>query len=409
MYNQRTSGRGKSTRNKRVGHSQSNRFRSGPSRFAARKGRAKSQKIDISSFINKSTTAAPLEKLFVVEHSFADFKLNSRLLRSIGQNGYTEPTPIQDKIIPSILEGKDVIGLANTGTGKTAAFLIPLVEKILHNPREQILVVTPTRELALQIEQELQDLTRGMHIYSVPCIGGEYIGIQTRKLRRKTNFIIGTPGRLIDLVKRGTLILNGVYTVVLDEADRMLDMGFINDIKLIMASVPKKRQTLCFSATMSKKIEVLTSDFLRNPRIVSVKITETPNNIQQDIIYVRSSNKVDVLHDLLQKNEFKKVLVFGRTKRGVENLSRTLTRRGIKVESIHSDKSQSQRKRALLNFKKNRIQALVATDVAARGLHIENVTHVINYELPETYDDYIHRIGRTGRGTRRGKDLTFVD
>ena len=413
MYNQRTPVRwayGKSKKNTRFGRSKgSGKFRGGPSQFAARKGRAKSLKLDISSFINK-TAASPIpEKVFVPEHSFADFKLSSPLLRSIEQRGYALPTPIQDKIIPPILQGKDVVGLANTGTGKTAAFLIPLVEKVLQNPHEQILVVLPTRELALQIGQELQSITKHMRIYSVTCVGGEYIGIQIRRLRYKNNFIIGTPGRLIDLVKRRSLILHGVHTIVLDEADRMLDMGFIDAIRLLIADVPKKRQMLCFCATMSKTIEALMDDFLQNPSMVSVKTAVIPENIEQDIVRVRNLNKVDVLHDLLQNSEFKKVLVFGRTKRGVENLSRTLTQRGVKVESIHSDKTQAQRKRALLNFKQNRVQALVATDVAARGLHIDDITHVINYEIPETYDDYIHRIGRTGRGTKRGKALTFVD
>ena len=200
-----------------------------------------------------------------------------------------------------------------------------------------------------------------------------------------------------------------MHTVVLDEADRMLDMGFINDIRFLMARVPTERQTLCFSATMSEKIEELIEDFLKDPSTISVKTAETPENIEQDVIRIRGSSRVDVLYDLLQNNEFKKVLVFGRTKRGVENLSRTLMRRGVKVESIHSDKTHAQRKRALSNFKKNHVQTLVATDVAARGLHIADITHVINYEVPETYDDYVHRIGRTGRGTKRGKALTFVN
>jgi len=337
-----------------------------------------------------------------------DFQLSSALLRSIQQNGYAQPTPIQDKIIPFILRGKDVVGLANTGTGKTAAFLIPLIERVLKNSHEQILIVTPTRELAPQIEQELQRIAKHMRIYSLTCVGGENIRVQIRKLRYNNNFIIGTPGRLIDLVKRGNLKLNKINVVVLDEADRMLDMGFINEIKLLMSRVPKERQTLCFSATMSKKIGLLVNDFLKNPSTISVKTTETPENIEQDIVRIRNLNKVDVLHDLLQKNEFKKVLVFGRTRRGVEKLAHTLVQRGVRAESIHSDKTQGQRKRALLNFKNNRLQALVATDVAARGLHINNITHVINYEIPETYDDYIHRIGRTGRGTRRGKALTFI-
>jgi len=407
----------KSPQYTRFSHSKRNgRFRGGPassagrpSRFATGKGKSKSPKLDISSFINRAVALSSPEEMFVPEHSFADFELNSTLLRSTEQKGYLQPTPIQDKTIPLILRGKDVVGLSNTGTGKTAAFLIPLIEKVLQHSHEQILIVTPTRELALQIEQELQNITKHMRIYSITCVGGEYIGRQIRRLRSQNNFIIGTPGRLIDLVKRGTLKLNGVHTVVLDEADRMLDMGFINDIRFLMGHVPGERQTLCFAATMSKTIEALINDFLKNPSTISVKTAEIPKNIEQDIVRVRGTNKVDVLHDLLQHNEFKKVLVFGRTKRGVENLSRKLKRRGVKVESIHSDKTQVQRKRALLNFKENRVQALVATDVAARGLHIEDVTHVINFEIPETYDDYIHRIGRTGRGTQPGKALTFVD
>ncbi|MCH8987113.1 DEAD/DEAH box helicase [Patescibacteria group bacterium] len=420
MYNQRTSARGihrKSSYNSKFGHAKKSGggFRGGsslthrPSRFPARRGKPKGPKLDISAFINKAAAASVVEEAFVPEHSFADFKLNSTLLRFMKQKGYIRPTPIQDKIIPSILQGKDVVGLSNTGTGKTAAFLIPLIEKVLQDPHEQILIATPTRELALQIEEELWSLTKGMRVHSITCVGGEYIGAQIRKLRYKSNFIIGTPGRLIDLVKRGTLVLSGVHTVVLDEADRMLDMGFVEDIRFLMTHVPKERHTLCFAATMSKTIGALVHDFLINPTTISVKTTETPKSIEQDIVRVHNADKVDVLYDLLQKSEFKKVLVFGRTKRGVENLSRMLVKRGVNVDSIHSDKTQAQRKKALLNFKQNRVQVLVATDVAARGLHIDDVSHVINYEMPETYDDYINRIGRTGRGTHRGKALTFVD
>ncbi len=404
MYSQRTPVRKRFSHPKRSGG-----FRNRPSRFATRKSKPEKLKLDISSFINKNITSHVPEKVFVPEHTFVDFKLNSALLRAIEQKRYKLPTPIQDKIIPSVLQRKDVVGIANTGTGKTAAFLIPLIEKVLKNSREQILIVTPTRELALQIEQELRSITQRMHVYSTTCIGGENIGLQIRKLRYKNNFIIGTPGRLIDLLNRGNLVLDDAHTVVLDEADRMLDMGFINDIRLLMDYVPEDRQTLCFSATISKTIEALIGDFLKNPSTISVKTTEIPQNIEQDVVRIRDLNKVDVLYDLLKNNEFKKVLIFGRTKRGVENLSRALMRRGIKAESIHSDKTQGQRKRALLSFKQNRVQILVATDVAARGLDIDNITHVINYEIPKTYDDYIHRIGRTGRGTQHGKALTFVD
>jgi len=384
-------------------------YRGGSSRFSARRSKPKKEKLDISAFINKTVVPRGPQKVYVADNAFADFGLNSALLRGIDEKGYVHPTAIQDKIIPSILQGKDVVGLSNTGTGKTAAFLIPIVEKILKRQSDQVLIVAPTRELALQIDKELRGLTRGMRIFSVTLIGGENIRIQIRRLRARNNFIIGTPGRLIDLLKRGDLTLNGVHTVILDEADRMLDMGFINDIRLLMDYVPQDRQTLCFSATMSPSINKLINDFLKEPSTISVKTAETPENIHQDVIQVRNLNKIDVLHDLLKNKDFRKVLVFGRTKRGVEKLSYTLQRRGIKAESIHSDKSLGQRKMALLSFKRGSVQILVATDVAARGLDIDNVTHVINYDIPETYDDYIHRIGRTGRGTQRGKALTFIE
>jgi len=411
MYNQRTPKRrsyGGFKRNGAFGNSK-RKFRGNSSRFSSKNGRSRMPKLDISSFINKAASSRVPEKVFIPENSLKDLELNSTLLKAVEQRGYRQLTPIQDKIIPFVLKGKDVVGLANTGTGKTAAFLIPLVEKVLKSSHEQILIVTPTRELALQIEQELKSITRQMNIQSVTCIGGERLWLQAKKLRYKNNFIIGTPGRLIDLVDRKKLKLNIINTVVLDEADRMFDMGFVNDIRLLMTYVSEERQTLCFAATMSKKIEALINDFLKNPSTVSVKTSEIPRNIDQDIVQVRNLNKADVLYDLLQKNEFKKVLVFGRTKRGVENLTRTLTGFGLKVESIHGDRTQGQRKKALTSFKDSRVQVLVATDVAARGIHVKDITHVINYELPETYDDYIHRIGRTGRGTKQGKALTFVN
>jgi ATP-dependent RNA helicase RhlE len=401
MINQRRYKRSKPTNKKKYNHSS----RNGGSSSRGRKGPT----INISSFINKADNSNIKEEVFIPKHAFTDFSLNPRLLNSIKQKGYTQPTPIQDKVIAPVLSGKDVVGLANTGTGKTAAFLIPLVENILKDDNKRVLVVTPTRELAVQIDQELKRLANGMSIYSAICIGGENMNGQIRRLRQKNHFVIGTPGRLMDLLKRKALILNQVSTIVLDEADRMLDMGFIKDIRFIMNYMPKEKQTLCFSATMSKKIEALINDFLRNPINISVRQVVTPTNIEQDIVKIKDKKRVDVLYDLLIQKEFTKVLVFGRTRHGVENLSRTLARRGLKVESIHGNKSQTQRSRALLKFKMNNVQALIATDVAARGLHVNDITHVINYELPENYDDYIHRIGRTGRGARKGKALTFVN
>ncbi len=402
MNNQRRYKRSKPISKKKFNHSSKN---GGSYRHGGKKG----PELDISSFINKADNSNIKEEVFTPNNQFIDFSLSSSLLNSIKRKGYIEPTPIQDKVIDSILLNKDVVGLANTGTGKTAAFLIPLVENVLRNDHKRILIVTPTRELAVQIDQELKRIATGMSIYSAICIGGENMNSQIRRLRQKNHFVIGTPGRLMDLLKRKALILNQVSTIVLDEADRMLDMGFIKDIKFIMSYMPKEKQTLCFAATMSKKIEALINDFLRHPITISVRRAITPKNIEQDVVKIRDKKRVDVLYDLLKREEFTKVLVFGRTRHGVENLSRTLSKRGLRVESIHGNKSQNQRSRALLKFKKNDVQALIATDVAARGLHVDNITHVINYELPENYDDYIHRIGRTGRGICRGKALTFIN
>ena len=244
----------------------------------------------------------------------------------------------------------------------------------------------------------------------VCCYGGASISQQIRDLKYFNNFIIGTPGRLKDLIDRKMINLARFETIVLDEADRMLDMGFVNDMRFVMGLMPKERQTLFFSATISSEIESLIREFLREPIRISVKTGDTAKNVDQDVVRIqRGSNKIDVLHDLLTKPEFNKVLIFGRTKHGVENISKILTERGIKVESIHGNKNQARRQRALSSFKNNGIQALVATDVAARGLDIDNVSHVINFDIPATYDDYVHRIGRTGRANKKGKALTFLE
>ena len=328
--------------------------------------------------------------------------------------GFSAPTPIQDRTIPHILRGADVVGIANTGTGKTAAFLIPLIHKVLANPRENILIVVPTRELAIQIEDELKLFIKGMKIYSVCVVGGAPIGPQIRELRYQNNFVIGTPGRIKDLIERKVLNLAFFNTVVLDEADRMLDMGFIGDMKLMMSKMPPappagKRHTLFFSATLSKEIEMLIKDFLYNPVRISVKTQDTSKNVDQDVVkMLPGQDKIDILAGLLQKPEFNKVLIFGRTKHGVEKLTTNLIKRGFKAESIHGDKTHGSRQKALKLFKEDHVNILVATDVAARGLDIAGVSHVINFELPSTYDDYVHRIGRTGRAGKTGKALTFV-
>ncbi|MDO8619750.1 MAG: DEAD/DEAH box helicase [bacterium] len=358
--------------------------------------------------MNKAVITETVEK-FVPEHRFADFQIEERLKQNIITKGYTTPTPIQDRAIPHVLQGRDVVGIANTGTGKTAAFLIPLINKILRNPKECVLIMVPTRELAIQIDDELKGFTRGLKIFSVVCVGGASMSNQIRNLRYQHNFIIGTPGRLKDLVEQKYLHLEGFKTVVLDEADRMLDMGFINDMRFMMSKMSKERHTLFFSATMSREIEVLIKDFLKEPVSISVKTGDTAKNVDQDIVKVRGKNKIDVLHDLLKEGGFSKVLVFGRTKHGVEKLSKVLVERGFKAESIHGNKNLSKRQQALKLFKAGHTQVLVATDVAARGLDISDVSHVINFDLPATYEDYVHRIGRTGRGDKKGKALTFVE
>ncbi|MDP3724941.1 MAG: DEAD/DEAH box helicase [Nanoarchaeota archaeon] len=366
------------------------------------------QGFNVSQYINKNPARGEAPEVYVPIHTFADFGLRKEVIRQVESSGFKEPTPIQDQIIPLVLLGRDVVGIANTGTGKTAAFLIPLIEKTLENPNMETLIMAPTRELAIQIEEELRRLTRGLRMYSAVCVGGVGIGGQLHTLRRKNHFVIGTPGRLLDLIKRKALRLQNVKAVVIDEADRMLDMGFINDMKMILREVPKERQTLFFSATIQTEIESLIRNHSKNPATVSVKKQDVPENIEQDVVRFGSRDKVEVLSTLLLGEEFKRVLVFGRTKHGVEKLCKKLVHDRHRAESIHGNKSHGQRQRALQKFKDSEVRILVATDVAARGLHIYNVSHVINFDLPTTYEDYVHRIGRTGRGELKGKALTLV-
>jgi superfamily II DNA/RNA helicase len=386
------------------GHSRFQGGRRGPSR-----NKGFSQYIDTSKFINKAIITEEAE-VFEPEHKFSDFVVSDIIKRNIADKGYEKPTPIQDKAIPHILAKQDIVGIANTGTGKTGAFLIPLINKAILDHNEQILIVVPTRELALQIEDECRGFGKGTGLYSICCVGGSPIGAQLRGLRHKNNFIIGTPGRLKDLAERGAIRFSDFRTIVLDEADRMLDMGFIHDMRYVMGQMPKERHTLFFSATMSSEIEKLISEFLRSPIRISVKTGDTSKNIEQDVVRVHpGKNKMDVLRDLLSQKDFSRVLIFSRTKHGAERLSKELIEAGFKAASIHGNKTQSNRQRALSNFRNQAVQVLVATDVAARGLDIDDVSHVINYDIPATYDDYVHRIGRTGRGNKRGKALTFIN
>lgn len=367
--------------------------------------------INVNQLINKVNDEAFIKPTeHVLQHQFSDFKIDPRIKHNIKQKGYLSPTPIQDQAIPVGLQGKDVIGIANTGTGKTAAFLIPLLNKMLDNRMQKALIVAPTRELALQIHEELRDFGKGFNLHSVLCIGGSNIMHQIRMLRQPFNFIIGTPGRIIDLINRKNIFLERFQNVVLDEADRMVDMGFINDIRLILSKLPRERQSFFFTATLESKVEELIRQFLRDPVKVSVKMRDTSANIEQDIVHVPkdSKAKVQILVELLSKPGFDKVLVFVRTKFGADKVVTVLQKMGIKSDSIHSNKSQNYRTRALHQFKRGDVKVLVATDVAARGLDINGVSHVINFDIPANYDDYVHRIGRTGRADRKGIALTFV-
>lgn len=380
-------------------------FRGGGGRGNRASGRG--ERIDHSRFIRK---AEPVEvKPYVAQHTFSDFPFDARLAKNVEKKGFEHPTPIQDQAIPFGLLGRDIFGLANTGTGKTAAFLLPLIQKVLNNRKEQVLILAPTRELALQIEKEFVDFTYGTSLFSVSAVGGMPIFRQVTKIRRGVSFVIGTPGRVKDLIDRKVLNLETYKSIVLDEADRMLDMGFRDDMEFIMNKMAKERHTLFFSATMSPDIRKLSEKFLKDPEFISVVMRETSKNIDQDVVRVLSRDKkIDQLHDILIGEQDSKILIFSETKRDVDRLARELVSRGFRVGAIHGDKRNRERVRTLEDFKTGRIGILIATDVAARGLDIPDVTHVINYDIPQTYDTYVHRIGRTGRAGKTGKALTFV-
>ncbi|MCX6705660.1 MAG: DEAD/DEAH box helicase [Candidatus Woesebacteria bacterium] len=379
-----------------------NRFRRGQS------GTRRIRSFDPSSVINAHQRYEKTPEC-AITHEFNDFAIDEQLKRNIIGKGYKIPTPIQDQAIIPLLEGRDLIGIANTGTGKTAAFLIPLIDKVVKNPREQVLIITPTRELAAQIRDEFVSFSRNLRIYCALCIGGAALARQVRDLRYNPNFVIGTPGRIQDLLRSRYLNLSNFRSIVLDEADRMVDIGFMADIKYIISLLPKSRQSLFFSATIDGKVREVLNSFVQNPITISVKTGDTAENIQQEVVrVVDREKKIEQLHSLLIQKEFEKVLLFGRTKHGVQKLSDELVRRGFRADAIHGNKKQNQRTRTLEKFKNNQIQILLATDVASRGLDIPNVSHVINYDLPESYDAYIHRIGRTGRADKKGVALTFV-
>lgn len=390
-------------------------FNSSRPRFGNRKPsgskRSRGERIDFSRFIKKAVHLE--EKPYVAKHAFIDFPFNPQLHKNIARAGYIHPRPIQDQSIPTTLEGRDVFGMANTGTGKTAAFLLPLIEKIAktkgQNKRETVLIMAPTRELALQIDEEFKKLAFGFGMFSVACVGGLPIGKQIREIKMGVSFVVGTPGRLRDLIDQKVLDLATCQSVVLDEADRMLDMGFRDDMVYIIGKTHKEKQTLFFSATLSPEIKKMTEQYLKDPVFISVISGETAKNIDQDVVRYRGPDeRLQKLHEVLKKDGSDKVLIFRERKHHVDELEKELRKMGFKAGAIHGDKRSRERIRILDSFKKDQITILIATDVAARGLDIPDVTHVINFDVPQTYDTYVHRIGRTGRSGKKGTALTFV-
>jgi superfamily II DNA/RNA helicase len=374
------------------------------------KNRYGGKKIARDKYISKAQEGYEAPSIYAEEKSYEDYDIISTLKQNVERKGYVHPTKIQNQAIPHILDGKDLLGLASTGSGKTDAFLIPILDKIAKDRSQKCLIIVPTRELASQIQDEFRDLSKNTNLYATLVIGGQSARKQIDQLRRNPQFVIGTPGRLKDLYQRHVLKLEQFNNIILDEVDRMLDMGFIPDITFLVSKLKQEKQALFFSATMSDAAEKVANKILRNPVRVQVEKESPLRNIDQDIVkYQSNQQKFGILTDLLTKDQFDKVLIFSRTKRGADRLTRDLRQGGFRADAIHGDKSQNKRQRALNSFKNNQSDILVATDVASRGLDIPNVSHVINYDEPENFKTYIHRIGRTGRIGKKGNALTFVN
>ncbi|WP_018133381.1 DEAD/DEAH box helicase [Effusibacillus pohliae] len=342
--------------------------------------------------------------------TFAELGLNKKVQQAIDEMGFEEPSPIQAQCIPVVLTGQDVIGQAQTGTGKTAAFGIPLVEMTATNTRHvQALILTPTRELAIQVAGELRKIARYKRVRTLPIYGGQSIGHQIKALQQGVHIVIGTPGRVLDHIRRGTLKLDRLQTVVLDEADEMLDMGFIDDIESILQSTPNDRQTLLFSATMPDEVKRLAQRYMQNPVSVTVNRGDVTVPLIEQVYYkVLERNKLESLCRIIDSQEIQLGIIFCRTKRGVDELTEALIARGYMADGLHGDLSQAQRDRVMKKFRNGDIELLVATDVAARGIDVGNVSHVVNYDIPQDPESYVHRIGRTGRAGRRGLAITLV-
>jgi len=396
------------SRNQTFHSSRNGSFRKSYSRRPQSRSRQpKKNYIHPSKFVQ---SAKPREdEVYVPMHSFADFDLDTILKSNLTFMKFSDPSPIQDQAIPHGLSGKDIVGIANTGTGKTAAFALPVLHRLITEPTSKAIILAPTRELAEQIEQQCRKIGKGSGLHGALLIGGTSMGPQLGDLRNNPRIIIGTPGRVKDHLERGSLKLDDCNIVVLDEVDRMLDMGFVNDITDILNHTNASRQSFYFSATLDNRVRVIIESFSNDPVYITIKTGETSDNVDQNIVTYFGSAKIDKLHDILIKDGTTKVIVFDDTQRSVEKLSNELVARGFTADSIHGGKSQAQRQRVLKRFKSSEVTVLVATDVAARGLDVPDISHVINYSLPQSYEDYVHRIGRTGRAGKVGYALTFIE
>lgn len=361
--------------------------------------------------IKKATTQAKTEQP-TQYRSFDSLPLHQNLIRNIQIKGYESMTEIQDQSFDSLMSGRDLLGIARTGTGKTASFAIPMLEKIINqSSKNQMLILTPTRELAAQVQEEIQSLSQGMRVYSISLIGGSNVDRDVQKLKRHHHIFVGTPGRVNDLLQRKALNLFQCNMLVLDEFDRMLDMGFRDEVLGIISQMKNRKQTVLLSATEDEKLYKYIQELLYKPAMVKVSSGSTASeSVDQDIVRIaKEENKYEVFTQLLRSSNADKVLVFDETKRGVSKLATKMKKSGFRVDEIHGDKSQAYRNKALDKFKKGKINVLVATDVAARGIDVNDISHVINYQMPRTMDSYIHRVGRTGRAGKTGQAYTLVD
>lgn len=391
---------------------QKNTFSKPNKRRVSSQQKKQQKTLDPALFVKSATIKTEKSNRYIPTRRISNLPVDRKIISNLLNKGYEIPTEIQDRTIDYILDGRNVMGLAQTGTGKTAAFLIPLIHNLLESRAlNQVLIIAPTRELAVQTNDELISMTKGLNISSVCLIGGTNVAADIRKVNRANHFVIGTPGRLMDLSRQGALKLSHFSTVILDEFDRLLDMGFWRDIEFLIERMKNRKQTVLFSATEEKDQKPKIQKLLDNPvEVRTLNENKSADTVDQEIVSVANGqNKMEVLLSMVRDESFVKVLVFAETKRWVSRICKDLRRAGIHADEIHGNKSQNYRLNALESFKSKKIQVLVATDVAARGLDISQVSHVINYQQPKNMDSYIHRIGRTGRAGQSGKAITFIN